>query len=101
MGGNCDNKEGILRYEHPFPRVLGYKRGSDIKKGDITKVRCILRILYWTDTLKLIMYIIKELWAIQKYLWVNIDLIIGIYKSIEIIHKPQTLGNRVVHMLMS
>ena len=46
MGGNCDNKEGILWYEHPFPRVLGYKRGSDIKEGDITKVRCILRILY-------------------------------------------------------
>jgi hypothetical protein len=47
------------------------------------------------------MNIIKNLWAVQKYLWVNIDLIIGIHRSTEIIHKPQTLGNRVVHMLMS
>ena len=39
MGGKCDNKEGYLNCKHPFPRVFGYKTGSDIKEGDITEVR--------------------------------------------------------------
>ena len=28
--GKCDNKEGDLNGAHPFPRVMGYKKGSDI-----------------------------------------------------------------------
>ena len=28
--GKCDNKEGDLNSAHPFCKVLGYKRGSDI-----------------------------------------------------------------------
>ena len=35
MGGKCDNKKGDLNWEHPFPRIWEYKRGSDIKEGDI------------------------------------------------------------------
>ena len=38
MGGECDNKEGDLKWEHPVPRVSGYKRRSDVKEGDITEV---------------------------------------------------------------
>ena len=30
MRGKCDDKEGDLNNAHPFPRVSGYKRGSDI-----------------------------------------------------------------------
>ena len=29
----CDNKEGDLNWAHPFPRVLEYYKGSDIKEG--------------------------------------------------------------------
>lgn len=38
MGGNCD-KKGDLKRVDMFPRVLGYKRGSDIMevKGCIFK----------------------------------------------------------------
>jgi hypothetical protein len=32
MGRQCDNEKGNLKWAHPFPRVLGYKRGSDIMK---------------------------------------------------------------------
>lgn len=35
----CDNKDGDLNLEHPFPRVLGYWWGIDNKKGDIMDVR--------------------------------------------------------------
>ena len=45
MGGKYDNKEGDLIWEHPFPKVSGYKRGSDIKEGDITVVRVYLHPL--------------------------------------------------------
>ena len=38
-GRECGSKEGDLHQTHPFPRVLGYKRGSDITKGDITKIK--------------------------------------------------------------
>ena len=43
MGGTCDNKEGGLNRAHPFPRVSGYKRGSDDPEGDIMKVGCSLK----------------------------------------------------------
>ena len=39
MGGTCDNKKGDLNSAHMFCRVLGYKRGSDITKDDIAKIR--------------------------------------------------------------
>lgn len=29
MRGKCDNEEGGFKLAHPFPKVLGYKRGSD------------------------------------------------------------------------
>jgi hypothetical protein len=50
MREKSDNKEeGGLNRANPFsyiPRMLGYKRGSDIPKGDITEVRvCYLRLL--------------------------------------------------------
>ena len=35
MGGKRDNKEWDVNWEHPFPRVSGYKRRGDIKKVDI------------------------------------------------------------------
>ena len=35
----CDNKKWDLNYEHPFPRVLGYKRVYDIMEVDIMKFR--------------------------------------------------------------
>ena len=38
MRGKCDNKEGDVNLARPFPRVLGYKRGSDI-----TEVRVYLQ----------------------------------------------------------
>ena len=47
MGGKCDNKEGVLNQEHPFPRVLGYQRGSDIKEGYITDIKVYLRLKTW------------------------------------------------------
>ena len=34
----CDD-EGDLSCTHLFPRVLGYKRGSDMMEGDIMEVR--------------------------------------------------------------
>ena len=38
---NVATRRGDLNWAHPSPRVLGYKRASDIniKEGDITKVR--------------------------------------------------------------
>ena len=30
MGEKCDKKEGYLNCAHVYPRVVGYKRGSDI-----------------------------------------------------------------------
>ena len=39
MRWKCDNKEGDLSWEHPFPRVSGYKRGSYIKEADILEIR--------------------------------------------------------------
>ena len=39
MEGKCDNKEGAIDWDQPLPRILGYKRGSEIKEGDTTKVR--------------------------------------------------------------
>ena len=39
MRGKCENKEGDLNCAHPVPRVLGYKRGSDITEGGIAEVR--------------------------------------------------------------
>ena len=39
MGRKCDNKEGYLNRAHPFPRILGYKRGNDITEVDITEVK--------------------------------------------------------------
>jgi hypothetical protein len=41
MGGNHDNKEWDLNQKHPFPKVLGYKRWSDIKEVNITELDCI------------------------------------------------------------
>jgi hypothetical protein len=41
MRGTCDNEEGELNQEQPFPRVLGYKR-SDIKEGDIIRGKSVL-----------------------------------------------------------
>ena len=38
MGGKCDNKEGGLNRVDPYPRILEYKRGSDIIKGDSMEV---------------------------------------------------------------
>jgi hypothetical protein len=35
MREKCDNNEGYLNQALPFPRVLGYKRGSDIIGDDI------------------------------------------------------------------
>ena len=32
MGGKCDNKEEVLNWAHPLPKVLGYKRKSDIRE---------------------------------------------------------------------
>ena len=37
-GKKFDNKEGGLNWTQPFPRVWGYKRGSDITEGDIMEV---------------------------------------------------------------
>ena len=37
MGGICDNKWGDLNWAHPFARIAGYKRRSDITEGDITE----------------------------------------------------------------
>ena len=39
MGGKCDNKEGDSNQEHPLLRVLGSKRRSQLKEGDIMEVR--------------------------------------------------------------
>ena len=39
MGEKCDNMEGYINWEHPFPRISRYKRASDIKEGDSTEVR--------------------------------------------------------------
>ena len=39
MRGKCDNKEGYSNQAQIFPRVLGYKKGSDITKSNITDVR--------------------------------------------------------------
>ena len=38
MGRKHDNKEGDYNQGHPSPRILEYKRGSDIIEGDITEV---------------------------------------------------------------
>ena len=45
MGGKYDNKEGDLNCAHPTSRVWEYKRGSDITKGGIMKVRVHLHSL--------------------------------------------------------
>ena len=39
MGGKCDNKEGDFILAHPFPRILGHKRGGDIMECDIMEAR--------------------------------------------------------------
>ena len=39
MEGQCGKKEGHLNEAHPFPRVWGYKRGSNIMEGNIVEVR--------------------------------------------------------------
>ena len=49
IGGRCDNKEGGLNWEHMFPRVLGYKRRSDIIECDITDVK--VYVLYRMDSM--------------------------------------------------
>ena len=36
--GNVTTNKGDLNQEHPFARFSGFKRGSDITEGDITKV---------------------------------------------------------------
>jgi hypothetical protein len=38
-GGKCDSKEGDLTCEHIIPRVLGYKKRSDVKGVGITEFR--------------------------------------------------------------
>ena len=35
MRGKCDSKEGNLNWAHPFPRVSGSKRGSEIVEGRV------------------------------------------------------------------
>ena len=37
--GKRDNEEGDLNWAHPFPRVWGYKKGSDVTESDISEVR--------------------------------------------------------------
>ena len=39
MGGKCDNKDWDLNCEHPFSKVSGYKRRSDVKEFDIMEFR--------------------------------------------------------------
>ena len=39
MGGECDNKDWDLNREHPFPKVLGYKRRKGIKEVDVTEFK--------------------------------------------------------------
>ena len=39
MRGECDNKEEDLNWARPFPKVLGYKRGSDIIEGGTKEVK--------------------------------------------------------------
>ena len=39
-GGKCDNKEEYFILAHPFYRILGHKRGSDIMEGDIMELGC-------------------------------------------------------------
>ena len=39
MRGRWENDEGDFNRAHPFPRVSGSKRGSDIVEGDNTEVR--------------------------------------------------------------
>ena len=41
MGGTRDNKEWELNWEQPFPRILGYKRKSDIKEVDIMEIQSV------------------------------------------------------------
>ena len=38
-GEKGDNKEWELNYAHPFPRVSGYQRVSDIMEVDISEFR--------------------------------------------------------------
>lgn len=38
-GGGCDDKEWDLNWEHPLPRVLEYKRTSDMEDVDATVFR--------------------------------------------------------------
>ena len=38
MEGKSDNKEGFKTEHIHFPRVSGYKRGSDITEGGIMEV---------------------------------------------------------------
>lgn len=43
--GNLRTRRGILiDWAYPFARVARYKRGSDIPKGDIAKVRYIIAV---------------------------------------------------------
>jgi hypothetical protein len=35
MGAKCDNNKGDINRTRVLPRVLGYKRGSDITEGRV------------------------------------------------------------------
>ena len=47
MGGKRDNEEWDLSWEHPFPKVSGYKRRNDIKEVDITEFRVYHKLDSW------------------------------------------------------
>ena len=38
MRGKCDNKKGGLNWAHLFPKVSGYKRGSDITEVSVSPI---------------------------------------------------------------
>ena len=45
MTRNCDNEEGDLNKAYLFPRILGYKRRSDILEGGIIEVKVYMKFI--------------------------------------------------------
>ena len=47
-----DNKEGDMDQEHPFPMVLGYQRGSDIREVKVYLISVWLGEYQRSNTIK-------------------------------------------------
>lgn len=49
MGRKCDNKVRDSNWAHPLPRVLGYRRETNIMEGDIIEVRVHYNLTIFLD----------------------------------------------------